>query len=342
MFVHGGFLHLFFNMLFLFVTGPFLEDVFGRLVFAVLYFGSGIAGALTHAWQHPDSRIPLIGASGAIAGVMGAFLLRLGAERIKFLFLPIFFLPFLRFTFAVRAFIVLPLWFLDQWLGLKNEASGGVALWAHIGGFSFGLLVALAIKVTRVEERVIHPAIESEITWSRDPRLVAASDARHRGDLPAARRHAEEALKKDPEGVDAWAELVEVALRSQDAALIGRSTSKLLDLHVAQGEDQLARHLVQSVWDHGRDAATPDFLFVAGRVLERAGDSVWAVDAYRLCAERVPFDKLALRALLRRAEILKATKDLNGARDAVERALAHPFCSDRWYEEAERLRTALG
>lgn len=135
LFVHGGLLHLLGNMLFLFVTGPFLEDAFGRLLFGVLYLTSGLVAVGTHGWMFPDSTVPLVGASGAIAGVMGAFLIRLGTSRIQFLFLPIIVLPWIRFRFLLPAYVVLPLWLSEQFVsaGQVTEAQG-VAWWAHIGG----------------------------------------------------------------------------------------------------------------------------------------------------------------------------------------------------------------
>jgi len=84
LFVHAGWLHLIGNMLFLFATGPFLEDVYGRALFTLLYFSSGLIATQAHVWQNPGSLAPIVGASGAIAGVLGAFLVRLGTTRIRF------------------------------------------------------------------------------------------------------------------------------------------------------------------------------------------------------------------------------------------------------------------
>ncbi|MEO6325735.1 MAG: rhomboid family intramembrane serine protease, partial [Thermoanaerobaculia bacterium] len=181
MFMHGGWMHLLGNMLFLFITAPFLEDVFGRPMFAGFYLVAGVVAAFAHAMKFPDAMTPLIGASGAIAGVMGAFLIRLGQSRIKFLCVPILFLPFIRFTFALPAFVVLPFWFLEQliWNWLMPDA--GVAWWAHIGGFLFGMAFALVVGVARIEERFIHPSIEKEIGWQQHPGLTRAGEARAAG-----------------------------------------------------------------------------------------------------------------------------------------------------------------
>lgn len=111
LFVHGGFLHLIGNMLFLYLAGASIEDLWGRPLFLFFYLSSGIAATLTHQLRFETSPIPLIGASGAIAGLMGAFLFRLYKTRIRFAYFIWVFLtrPFMG-TFAAPAFIMLPLW----------------------------------------------------------------------------------------------------------------------------------------------------------------------------------------------------------------------------------------
>jgi membrane associated rhomboid family serine protease len=127
MFMHGGWMHLIGNMLFLYITAAFLEDVWGRPLFAGFYLLAGVVAAFAHAAKYPDAMTPLIGASGAIAGVMGAFLIRLGQSRIKFLFMPILFLPFIRWTFSLPAFVVLPFWFVEQLIYNMLIPDAGVA-----------------------------------------------------------------------------------------------------------------------------------------------------------------------------------------------------------------------
>ena len=109
-FMHAGWMHLLGNMLFLFLTGPFIEDRYGRPLFTVFYLASGAAATLSHAAHDPASLVPLVGASGAIAGLMGAFLVRLGASRIRFLVWPMP-IPFIHWRYSVLlpAFVVLPL-----------------------------------------------------------------------------------------------------------------------------------------------------------------------------------------------------------------------------------------
>src|SRR3954467_10609561 len=110
--VHAGLAHLVGNLLFFYLTGPFVEDAYGRVIFSGLYLFSGIVSAGLQILQSPGSDVPVIGASGAIAGVMGAFLVRYGTRRIQFLWMPFFPLPWLSRQFSVRAFLYLPFWFL--------------------------------------------------------------------------------------------------------------------------------------------------------------------------------------------------------------------------------------
>ncbi|MCE7958898.1 MAG: rhomboid family intramembrane serine protease, partial [Acidobacteria bacterium ACB2] len=175
MFLHAGWLHILGNLLFLYLTAPFVEDLYGRPLFLALYVGSGLLAAATHVWQHPHSALPLVGASGAIAGVMGAFLVRLGRSRIEFFFLPVVILPWIRFRFFLPAFVFLPLWLLEQlWYARHEGLAPGTAWWAHVGGFVAGAGMALAIRSLRVEERWVNPGIEAEISFVQHPALGRA------------------------------------------------------------------------------------------------------------------------------------------------------------------------
>lgn len=337
MFVHGGWMHLIGNLLFLFATGPFLEDVFGRFLYLGLYLSSGLVAAYSHALLFPTSEVPLVGASGAIAGVMGAFLVRLGASRIKFLCIPILFLPFLRFTFFVRAVIVLPLWFLEQWVAAGYAETSHVATWAHIGGFAFGVAFAFAIQISKLEEKVIHPGIEGEIGWQQHPALVRASTARSLGNHALARREVMKVLEADRVNVDAWTQLTEIAWESGDRAEFGRAATRLLELYLVKNEETLAKELVHSVWDRDREAAPVRFLVSGGGFLEKLGDARSALEFYKLAAKKEPADPASLRALLKSAELLSASGDRPGARAALAQALNHPACVDGWRTRIEGL-----
>jgi membrane associated rhomboid family serine protease len=136
MFLHGGFFHLAGNMLYLWIFGNNVEDHLGHLKFLVFYLLCGVAAALTHTLAESQSTVPMIGASGAISGILGAYLVLYPRARVVTMIWFFFFLRFVR----VPAFIVLGLWFLMQLPGALG-GSGGIAWFAHIGGFVFGLLI---------------------------------------------------------------------------------------------------------------------------------------------------------------------------------------------------------
>ncbi|HEX7042897.1 MAG TPA: rhomboid family intramembrane serine protease [Patescibacteria group bacterium] len=145
-FLHGGWLHILSNMWFLWIFGDNVEDYFGHLTYLFLYFIFGIAGNLLQYFLMPTSTIPMLGASGAIAGVLGAYFVLYPYSRVKTL-VPIFFF----FTFIdIPAFIMLGYWFVLQIFSgagsLSVASSGGIAFFAHIGGFVTGAVIASLFK----------------------------------------------------------------------------------------------------------------------------------------------------------------------------------------------------
>jgi membrane associated rhomboid family serine protease len=139
MFLHGGILHLGGNMLYLWIFGNNVEDALGHVKFILFYLLSGFVAAAAHVMAQVNSPIPMIGASGAISGVLGAYLLLYPRARVVVMFWFFFFIRLVR----VPAFIVLGLWFVMQLTGILGNpggTGGGVALFAHVGGFVFGLL----------------------------------------------------------------------------------------------------------------------------------------------------------------------------------------------------------
>ncbi|HEY6050675.1 MAG TPA: rhomboid family intramembrane serine protease [Thermoanaerobaculia bacterium] len=141
MFLHSGWLHVIGNMWVLWIFGDNVEDRMGPLRFLVFYLACGISAGLIHVATNAGSRIPAVGASGAIAGVMAAYFVLYPRAQILAMF-PIFFWPIF---FHVPAWVYLGFWFLVQFFsGAASFASGGeaagIAWWAHIGGFAFGIL----------------------------------------------------------------------------------------------------------------------------------------------------------------------------------------------------------
>jgi membrane associated rhomboid family serine protease len=148
MFMHGGWLHLIGNMVFLWVFGDNVEDTLGHIPYLLFYLAGGLAASAAHIMLNPDSAIPSLGASGAIAAVLGAFIVIYPRARIKAL---IFLGIFVTMT-RVSALIFLGIWFATQLLSgfasldVNTAQTSGVAFWAHIGGFVFGVLIGFFFR----------------------------------------------------------------------------------------------------------------------------------------------------------------------------------------------------
>jgi len=140
MFLHASFMHVAGNMLFLWIFGDNVEDFLGHFKYLVFYLTSGVAAAFTQILVNPSSRLPTVGASGAIAGVLGAYFILYPRARVLVWFPPIF-------LFHVPAWLMLGYWFLYQFFSgtvtviAETAQQGGIAFWAHIGGFAAGVIL---------------------------------------------------------------------------------------------------------------------------------------------------------------------------------------------------------
>ena len=161
-FMHGGWLHLISNMWFLWIFGPSMEARFGRLGYAALYLAGALAASTVHLLTHPDSTEPVIGASGAIAAILGAYAITYPTARVITLIL----LVFIPLLLPIPALLFAIIWFVLQLMQgslelLSPNLAPGVAWWAHIGGFGFGALFATVANGMGVTSRV------TTTTWTR-------------------------------------------------------------------------------------------------------------------------------------------------------------------------------
>lgn len=143
MFLHGGWMHLIGNMLFLWIFGDNVEDEMGHVPFLGFYLAAGLAAGLIHVVSAPGSTVPTVGASGAIAGVMGGYLLLFPKARVDILLILVFIIR----IFPIPAWIMLAVWFAMQFIGGlgADPDTGGVAYWAHAGGFVAGAILTLPL-----------------------------------------------------------------------------------------------------------------------------------------------------------------------------------------------------
>lgn len=175
MFLHGGWMHLGGNMLFLWIYGDNLEEEMGHVGFLIFYLACGAAAGLGQVLPDPGSPLPMVGASGAIAGVMGGYLLLFPKAKVDVLFI---FVIFFR-IFAIPAWIVLGIWLVIQiFSGVATPSdAGGVAYWAHVGGFVAGLVFTLPAWLRRgaggywrrTEGHPPHPETQFEASRSNIP-----------------------------------------------------------------------------------------------------------------------------------------------------------------------------
>jgi membrane associated rhomboid family serine protease len=183
MFLHGGLLHLAGNMLFLWIFGNNIEDVLGAVRYLVLYFGSGIAAVFAQAALDPTSQVPMVGASGAIAGVLGAYLVLYPRANVHVFFWIIIFFRIV----AVPAWIILGMWAGMQLIsGLASHPNDpGVAFWAHVGGFAAGVALILLLRPRRVG--LLAPQ-KTPVFATAPPTALAGRRTFHTGSVPDAGR----------------------------------------------------------------------------------------------------------------------------------------------------------
>lgn len=268
MFLHAGLMHLLGNMYLLWLSGCNIEDVWGRPLYAALYIASGVIAAFSHVLAFPSSEAPLVGASGAIAGMMGAFLVRLYRTRIRF-----FYIIMLRWgTFMAPAWLMLPLWLGEQVFSAtfySNEIP--VAFWAHVGGFLFGTAAAAVIKVTRIEEAFLAPAIEQKVTlFAQSPRVASALEKMESGRHQEAVRELRVAVTEGPDDVDAWDLLGQCYLSLGNGRAAAEAYIRKIRVHLKRREPDLAVTAYQSAIeaDPGAPVAPRELLALAGVMAE--------------------------------------------------------------------------
>jgi len=220
-FVHAGFLHLLGNLFFFYLVGPAMEDVWGRPLFAVFYLLSGVVAALVFVAGYSNLAEPLIGASGAVAGVMGAFAVRYWDSRITFFYF-VWMIRIYQGTFSAPAWLMLGLWVLGElafamgvWAFFSIADLGDVGFLAHVGGFVFGAVVAFGLGRTDFERRFVDRAVERHETVHDASAVESALELERQGRVDEALRRLEQVLTAETENADAAAALWHLAVRAE-------------------------------------------------------------------------------------------------------------------------------
>jgi membrane associated rhomboid family serine protease len=248
MFVHAGLLHLLGNLFFFWLLAPPLEDVWGRPLFAAFFLAAGIVAGILWVARYPNSNETVVGASGAIAGLMGAFMVRFWRTRIRFVGFLWVTLKIYAGSFKAPAWIMLGLWFVRE-LAFASlfephaTGGGGVATRAHLYGFGFGALAAAGIGAFRVEQRWIRPRLLAATGELEQPALELAFEHEREGRPEEAWRLVEDEVRSRPGNLDAvlyWWGLATKSGREREVAgpLVG----------VIRGE--LQRGQADLAWQH--------------------------------------------------------------------------------------------
>ncbi|NOZ79270.1 MAG: rhomboid family intramembrane serine protease [Acidobacteria bacterium] len=339
MFMHAGWLHLLGNLFFLYLTGPFVEDELGRLIFSVLYLGAGAFAGLMFAVRYPHFQGPLIGASGAIAAVMGAFLLLFWKRKIRFFY----WIGFIfHGTFSAPAWLMIGLWFLRELVfaqamdTLGTTGGGGVAHWAHIWGFGLGFVTAGALRHFKILEKYVNPAINSKITLVDNTVIDDAMETFRAGDPDAAIARLEQAMRMEPGNLDlklaTWNLYVETGRVEQGSSV----AIDLIHVSLRQGNDEMAlmtwSELKKAGGDMFLDAAS--LVRIAGLLRDegRLDEAREAVHDLML----LPGGTLPAGIVVRAARI---AHDLNApdAAALIGQALRHPDLTPEAFTELQAL-----
>lgn len=325
LFAHGGWLHLLGNMWFLYLTGCYLEDRWGRGVYLAFYLLGGVAGCVAYAVMHPDSEVFLIGASGAIAAAMGAFTVCFATTKIRFVaFYLMLFRPRL-VRFSAPAWVMLPLWLAEQLLMMSLESVTGVAHSAHVGGFLFGLTVALTYRFTDID-RSLDTHLDLEASgmgnWAGRDAFLEAVQARDRGDLPAAIAGLTQALASDAGRAEIHQEMLQACIEAKDAKVVGPSARFLLRKAYDAGDhtelSSLYRLLRRELPDYQPGDQELSWIIEAAR---RDRDGISVVQAAGTLLAQHPESRFAPRALWLAAEAQEQHGRGNLVRTTLQRII---------------------
>ncbi len=333
-FLHGGLAHLFFNMIFFFAVGFSLEDLWGRGVFIGFYLLGAVAACIPTIIS-PISG-PSIGASGAISATMGAFLVRLYRTKvhIRWFTIPLF-LPFLLAgkkpwgKILIPAFLYIPFWIVYQIVELLYYIKAGIpystGFSAHFAGFAFGVLFAMFMKASKIEETHIHPKIEAKLTFSAAPAITQALDSLDKGGVSEAERILKTQLMKSPGDLDVILALIQVYQRSSNFDQLNQMYGRLIHHHLAKQDREAALiaydNLLSSFPDNHIDPRIPvrDWIVVCEYLTELNMNREASVEYERLVKAH-PDDPSVVRACIQGGEAAFLANEVRRALDLFEKA----------------------
>ena len=311
MFLHTGWIHVIGNMWFLWLAGFVLEDRWGRVIYPIFYFLAGIGASLIHAMFNPTSLVPTLGASGAVAALMGGFLVRFPKLKIDMLWYMLIF----RIRFKAAAYWLLPLWlFMEIFYGSLFGQSSGVAHWAHVGGFIFGALGALVIAHTGLEHKA-NAVIEDKIGWTADPAVVQGTELLEKGKFDEGVAVLQKHVAAKPDAIDAYSVLRQLYWRKKDIPAYLEATIKLCQLHLKGQDGESAWQDFQEYANAGGDRMPAATWLELCRIAEGQQNYERAVSEYISLAKTHRAERQSLLALLSAGRL--ALKQLNRPAEAL-------------------------
>jgi len=319
-FLHGGWLHLIGNMWFLWLAGVVLEDTWGRLIYPAFYLFAGAAALQLHAWVNSTSLAPTLGASGAVAALMGAFLVRFPTTKIDVAVIlsprSIANLAMGKgIRFKAAAYWLLPFWLLAEvFSGALFGKFSSTAHWAHVGGFVFGALAALGLRYSGLEAKA-DQAIEAKVSWTADPAIVQATEQLEKGQLDQAVATLQGYIATNPESTDAYTLLHQIYWRKNDIPAYRDAIGKLIQIQLKANNHEAAWQDYQDFKNSGGDTLPANIWLELGRSAEGQGNFERAVEEYGRLAAAFPAERPGLLALLSAGRI--SLKNLNRPSEAL-------------------------
>jgi membrane associated rhomboid family serine protease len=318
-FLHGGWLHLIGNMWFLWLAGCILEDTWGRIIYPLFYLAAGAVALIFHGLLNPGSMIPTLGASGAVAALMGAFLVRFSSTKIDIaVVLGPRSLANLAMGHGIRfkaaAYWLLPLWLLMEIFYGALFGSSGVAHWAHVGGFIFGAAVATAIRYSGLEH-LANAAIEAKVAWTADPAIAQATELMEQGKLDQAVATLQSFLATKPDSLEAYSLLPQIYWRKNDIPSFQTAIIKRCQLHLKAHNNEPAWQDYDEYSNSGGDAMPAATWLELCRAAEAMENFDRAVNEYERLASAHPTQKESVLASLSAGRL--CLRRLNRPSDAL-------------------------
>jgi membrane associated rhomboid family serine protease len=300
-FVHGGWLHLIGNMLFLYLCGCNLEDRWGRLLWLFMYLGGAVLSALLWGHYSPISSVGLVGASGAIAAAMGAFLIALHSANIRLFYAYRSLRGFGSGIFETKAYWALPLWLISQLFGMVSTEAVGispVAYSAHVGGFAWGLFFGVVMRISGLDARLRGQSEREATTLVGDPRLDSGFEQLDQGNRSLAKANFEAVLKDDPNCLAALTAM----LRLEDSENRRAELAKRAVMQSAHHDPQAALAFYADHLKSAPDTLLDDrVLLSAALAFEKAENAAGAVEVYQRLVSLCPESPLVAKAMLNAA-----------------------------------------